>query len=315
MGPRRGTAAALVISMVMLGCSRVRDSGTGSLAAPDARHGMLTGADALAARLERDAESSIVLHVARERDAFAAGHIPTARFLRLGDILIERKGIPNELPPRESLDSVFAAAGVAGTANVVVYGEPLAAGRTFFTLDVLGHEPAATLLDGGLEAWRVAAQPVTTGAEEMTTGTPARMRASSSSHGDPVVDAAWIETRRGNARIALIDARPPEEFSGETPGDGVNRPGHIPGARNLFWKKLLRSDSLPVLHDTATLRRLFVEAGAQPGDTVVTYCRTGMQASFAYFVARYLGYEARMYDGSFLDWVREPTRAVEAGRE
>ena len=27
-----------------------------------------------------------------------------------------------------------------------------------------------------------------------------------------------------------VDARPPAEFSGETPGDGVNRPGHIPGA-------------------------------------------------------------------------------------
>ena len=41
-----------------------------------------------------------------------------------------------------------------------------------------------------------------------------------------------------------------------------------------------------------------------PGDTVVAYCRTGMQASFAYFVARYLGYETRMYDASFMDWSR-----------
>ena len=68
-----------------------------------------------------------------------------------------------------------------------------------------------------------------------------------------------------------------------------------------------------MLLDTAALRGLFAAAGAEPGDTVVTYCRTGMQASYAYFVARYMGYEAKMYDGSFLDWERVPTRAVEAG--
>ena len=46
------------------------------------------------------------------------------------------------------------------------------------------------------------------------------------------------------------------------------------------------------------------EAGIEPGDTVVAYCRTGMQASYAYFVSRVLGYETRFYDGSFMDWSR-----------
>ena len=40
----------------------------------------------------------------------------------------------------------------------------------------------------------------------------------------------------------------------------------------------------------------------QADHDVVVYCRTGMQASYAYLVARHLGYAPRMYDGSYIDW-------------
>jgi thiosulfate/3-mercaptopyruvate sulfurtransferase len=70
---------------------------------------------------------------------------------------------------------------------------------------------------------------------------------------------------------------------------------------------------MPRLRDTTALRQLYTAAGAAPGDTVVTLCRTGVQASHAYFVARLLGYTVRMYDGSFLDWSRQTARQVSAG--
>ena len=46
------------------------------------------------------------------------------------------------------------------------------------------------------------------------------------------------------------------------------------------------------------------QAGVKPGAQIVTYCRTGGQASFLYTVARHLGYDVRLYDGSFIDWSR-----------
>jgi 3-mercaptopyruvate sulfurtransferase SseA len=40
----------------------------------------------------------------------------------------------------------------------------------------------------------------------------------------------------------------------------------------------------------------------------------GMRASVVYFVARHLGYDARLYDGSIVDWTQRKLPAV-TGRQ
>ena len=67
---------------------------------------------------------------------------------------------------------------------------------------------------------------------------------------------------------------------------------------------MIRSEANPQLLDPEQLQQQFMRAGAVPGKSVITYCRTGMQSSFTYFVAKYLGYRAAMYDGSVYEWVR-----------
>jgi thiosulfate/3-mercaptopyruvate sulfurtransferase len=154
-----------------------------------------------------------------------------------------------------------------------------------------------------------------------------------------------VRQRLRDTTVAFIDARPPEQYSGAEPGEGVQRPGHIPGAKNLFWQNTLLTPANPVLRSPEVLRALYRLAGGrfasdvvfvrerpryEPADTsaaarrerrqqqrrppttrpqgspntVVVYCRTGVQASWDYFVARYLGYQTKMYDGGFIDWSR-----------
>ena len=43
-------------------------------------------------------------------------------------------------------------------------------------------------------------------------------------------------------------------------------------------------------------------AGIRPGEKIVSYCHIGQQATVTYFVARYLGFDARLYDGSWQEW-------------
>jgi thiosulfate/3-mercaptopyruvate sulfurtransferase len=118
-----------------------------------------------------------------------------------------------------------------------------------------------------------------------------------------VKDLAWLAQQDVN-QVALLDARDPEEYSGYKSGRGILRGGHIPGASNLCWNLALESLEEPTVRNEAELRGLFEAAGARPGDLVVTYCRTGTEASLLYFAAKYLGYDARFYDGSYFEWSR-----------
>lgn len=283
--------------------------------APTAGQRVVISADSLAALIAREPASGradsplVILRVARAGGADSA-RIPGSRDLAFDALVVERDGLPNELPAVAALDSLFEQAGVSDRSRIVLYGEPLEAARAFFTLDGLGHGDHAAVLDGGIAAWRAAGGTVAQGAAPA-----ARVSGRFTPRGTPglVVDAAWVAARSDDRRIALIDARPPEEYRGDRPGAGVSRPGHIPGAGSLFWKTLLVSDSLPRLRDADSLRARFAAAGVERGDTVVTYCRTGVQASEAYLVARYLGFPVRMYDGSFIDWSRQPDRPVVRG--
>lgn len=238
----------------------------------------------------------VVLHVAREESAFRNGHVPGAQFVRLGSVVVERDGIPNELPDDAALRDVFEAAGVSDDSHVVIYGEldGLAAGRTFFTLDYLGHR-RVSLLDGGLEQWRAEQRAISTEPRPVHRGT-LTLRP------DPrlVVSADWLRARLDDPAYAIIDARPPAQYTGED-ATGL-RPGHIPGALNLFWRSALAGETDLRLRPEAELRQLFASAGAGGDRTIVVYCRTGVQASHAYFVARLLGYDVVMYDGSYIEW-------------
>ena len=272
---------------------------------------LLVSTEGLARRLNDP--RTVIIHVGRDRTSYDAGHIPGARFLALSSIVTEQGGVPNELPPAEQLESTFEALGVSDNSRVVLYGDlaGLAAARAFFTLDYLGKTDAA-LLDGGLERWRSENHPVSTEAPSVQPGSlTARVRR------DIVVDADWVRERLGNdSTIVLVDARPPAEFSGQTPGDGITRPGHIPGAHSIFWRTALVSDQDLRLRSPEVLHASYTLADAAFGDTIVAYCRTGVQASHAYYVARYLKRPVVMYDGSFIDWSRRgEAYPVETGTE
>jgi thiosulfate/3-mercaptopyruvate sulfurtransferase len=58
----------------------------------------------------------------------------------------------------------------------------------------------------------------------------------------------------------------------------------------------------PVLLPPDKLKELFASRGIKPGQKLVTYCEVGMQAAHNYFIAKYLGYDAAVYDGSIHQW-------------
>ncbi|HTY59242.1 MAG TPA: sulfurtransferase [Bacteroidota bacterium] len=243
-----------------------------------------------------DDPNLIVFHVGSSRRDYAKGHIPGARFLWSSSLSTTTEDLTLELPPEEQADSVLRNLGVSEGARIVLYfanGSVTQATRMFLTLEYLGLSGKVSLLDGGLDAWKAEGRSVTAGASKHAAGSYVPRL-----HPEVVVDAEWVAAHLNDNRVAIVDARGAQFYQGK--GGGMPRAGHIPGAVNIQFSGLV--DSTNRLRDKRELEKIFEGAGVKPGVTVVSYCHIGQQASLVYFVARYLGYDARLYDGSFEDW-------------
>jgi thiosulfate/3-mercaptopyruvate sulfurtransferase len=243
----------------------------------------------------------IVLCIDSTPEFYTKGHIPGARQISLADIAVTRDGIPNELPPVEALQKIFGAAGMSNSSRVVLYGERfnLLAARAYFTLDYLGVAARVALLDGGIEKWTAERRPLSKAIPEAKNAT-----LTVSPRPEILVDTKTMRdlSQKKPGTVTLVDARPTKEFTGEQRSEDVAKTGHIPGAQGLYWMDMLVSRQNPILKPEAELRRMYSEINAKADQPLVTYCRTGMQSSFDYFVAKYLGYEPSMYDASFFEW-------------
>jgi thiosulfate/3-mercaptopyruvate sulfurtransferase len=264
-----------------------------------------------------DNPNVVVLHVGMDRTSYDAGHIAGARFVGLKEIATGRGEVLNELPPVEILVNVFEQLGVGNRSRIVLYGDMqgLAAARAYFTLDYLGHGDRAALLDGGLETWKAESRALST--DEVKPAAAMffpKLNPGVSVELPKTKDLSWQAVHVSNPGTILLDARPNPQFLGTEPGDGVKRGGHIPGAKHLYWMDHVVSKENPVLKPEAELRRMYEAIGATKEKRIVTYCRTGVQASHSYFIAKYLGYDTAMYDGSFIEWSNaEGTEVVVAG--
>lgn len=244
-----------------------------------------------------------------DRASYEAQHIAGARFIALNDLLIDRGGTPNELPEIPALERTFAAAGIGDRDRIILYSRDLiAATRAFFTLDYLGHGSSTSLLDGGFAKWTAENRAV-------EGHTPLQVAKPSDFQARPRVETI-VRLKAMEILVdclplctgswAIVDARSPEQFSGEEPGAGIKRGGHIEGAVNVPWQQNLTSSVAPVFRGRGELQTLYDDAGVPADASVVVYCRTGMQASVDYFVLRYLGRDVALYDASFIEWSRSP---------
>jgi thiosulfate/3-mercaptopyruvate sulfurtransferase len=295
--------AAILGGALVVGCADEAAEGTprDDTATPAAQPDLALE-DVFVDRLPADAQ---ILYVGQDMDP--AARQAGAVFVPFSTFAVERDGIPNVFPPADSMAAALEEAGVYGD-GVVIVGDPIPAGRAYAAFDYLGLADRVALLNGGMVALDGGAEAPGAAQPQTPDQPPARAQTrgqlDTRVRDDMVVDAEWVHERLDDPDIVILDARPPAEFTGETPGEAVDRPGHIPGARNVFWQTLVESPENPHLRDEAELRRIFEEAGVGPDHTIVAYCRTGGQSAFLYAVARHLGYDVVLYDRSYVDWAR-----------
>jgi len=237
----------------------------------------------------------VLIHVVDD-SAYRKDHIPGSRSVWYRDFVMKRGLVSTELPSVEHLKAVMERLGISNRSHVVVYGvESPMATRFLFTLDYLGHD-RMSFLDGGMTQWKAEGRAVTT--EAVRPGVSSFMPRPRE---ELVASADWITERTKRPGLALIDTRTDEEYLGTGGRSGMPSVGHLAGARQLQWEQLFRDSSATVLRSVAELQQLYSERVGD-GKDVVTYCWVGYRGSATYFVARYLGYTTRLYDGSYQDW-------------
>jgi thiosulfate/3-mercaptopyruvate sulfurtransferase len=244
---------------------------------------------------------------------YAIGHIPNALYAHLDRDLsgpITASSGRHPLPSPAAFAATVAAWGVTAQTQVVAYDADTGvyAARLWWLLRWVGHRRVA-VLDGGLRAWRAQGLPIT--AQPPAARTPSDFRAVPD-------DALWLDTptvaaRAGAPDYCLLDARAPERFSGATePIDRVA--GHVPGARNLPFATSLDSSarflSPAQLHAQIGAR----QAGVADSHTIAM-CGSGVTACHVLLAMEVAGKPgARLYAGSWSEWIRDPQRPIATGR-
>jgi thiosulfate/3-mercaptopyruvate sulfurtransferase len=242
--------------------------------------------------------SLVLLQIGENKD-FDMGHIPGAQFLDYESISTPHgQGLMLELPPVEQLVSVFERLGVSNRSRIILYfgtNWVTPTTRVYWTLDYLGIGDRTSILNGGLVAWQATHHPVSNEVKQPAKGliTPAPRK-------EIVADAEWVSSHLSKPTVTIIDARAHEFYNGSQ-SDGNPRSGHIPGATNISYLDVIDQDNNKFKSADA-LKELFRAAGLKPGNLMVSYCHIGQRATVLYFTAKMLGYDAKMYDGSWEDW-------------
>jgi thiosulfate/3-mercaptopyruvate sulfurtransferase len=248
------------------------------------------------------------------RAAYLHGHIPGAVFADIaedlsGPVIKSRTG-RHPLPDAGALAARLGQWGINGGVQVAAYddsGGSMAA-RLWWLLKWLGHD-AVAVLDGGLPAWEAGDRPLRSGPE-----TRAARSFVPRPRPERVMTAADVDRARRDPTWRVLDARNADRYRGENETiDPIA--GRIPGAASAPYVDNLAPDGR--FKPPAELKRRFTQVLAGvPAARAVCYCGSGVTAAHDVLAMAYAGLgEARLYAGSWSEWIVDPERPVARGAD
>jgi thiosulfate/3-mercaptopyruvate sulfurtransferase len=247
----------------------------------------------------------------RGHDQYLVGHIPGAVYAHqnkdlAGEVTSQTGRHP--LPESNAFIQRLSDWGIGPQTQVIAYDESdgSKAARLWWLLQYYGHTRAA-VLDGGLAAWIQSGFAMQSREEH---NLPATF--SGEPHPEMVADLACVELARQDPDWLVIDARTPERYSGAIEWvDPVA--GRIPGSINYYFGNCVLPDGR--FKPAEELRQEFVAlVGKRPMEHVIVYCGSGVTACSNLLAFEYTGLRgARLYPGSWSEWIRNPANLVATG--
>src|SRR6267154_3219562 len=183
---------------------------------------------------------------------FEAGHIPGAVFFDIDGVADHTTDLPHMMPTPGEFSRAVGVLGIGDGETVVVYdGSGIFSGpRVWWMFKAMGHD-AVKVLDGGFPKWKREGRAVETGA-----ASPATKFFTAIPRPSLIRDFSAVMGIVENRTAQMVDARSAARFKAEEPEPrpGV-RGGHMPGALNVHYRKLIADDG--TLKPPAELRAAF----------------------------------------------------------
>ncbi len=241
---------------------------------------------------------------------YLQSHIPGAVYAHLnkdlsGQIIPGKTG-RHPLPQQETFVKTLSGWGIDADVQVVTYddkGGAMAAARLWWLLRWVGHD-AVAVLNGGWQQWRNNDYPVKSNVESRETRNfTSKMRNDLLYSTDDVLNIQYDENYR------LLDSRSADRYRGENETiDPVA--GHIPGALSAPFANNLNSEGLFLPREE--LKTRFQKLlGNVPPERAVFYCGSGVTAAHNLLAMSHAGLgDARLYAGSWSEWITSPDRPI-----
>lgn len=205
-----------------------------------------------------------------------------------------------KLLSKENYKQIFSILGINDDTEVLVYGftMPQAGfgdeGRVIYTFNYAGFDNVK-IIDGGFEKVQKLGfnKNYVPAEDRVDVSSVARQEADNN---EQAIFTDELLALIGKENVQIIDTRLEAEYNGRVIY-GENKAGHIPGAISIPFNTLVYENGF--IKSRPELEKYFEEKGLDKNKLQITYCTTGVRASYVAVILEELGYKVRNYEPSF----------------
>ena len=205
-----------------------------------------------------------------------------------------------KLLSKENYQQIFSKLGITDESEVLVYGFTMPEqgfgdeARVLYTFSYAGFDNVK-FIDGGYKqveklGFNKNYEP---SSDRIDVSDIAREEATQN---EKAIYTDELLSKIGNLDVQIIDTRLEVEYNGRVIY-GENKAGHIPGAISLPFNTLV--DNNGFLKSREELEKYVTEKGIDKNKLQITYCTTGVRASYVAVILEELGFNVRNYEPSF----------------
>lgn len=263
------------------------------------RNDVLVDAEWVQARI--DDPKTVIVEVDEDTSAYDKNHIKNA--IRIDWKQDLQDPVRRDFVDQAGFEKLLSEKGIGNDDTVVLYGgnNNWFASYAYWYFKLYGHQDVK-LLDGGRKKWELDSRDLVA---EVPTRAQTEYKAKPQ---DASIRAFRDEVVEAIGALNLVDVRSPDEFSGKLlapahlPQEQSQRPGHIPGARNIPWSKSANDDGTFKSDDE--LKEIYEGAGVDLSKDTIAYCRIGERSAHSWFVLHELLGQTNVknYDGSWTEY-------------